>query len=313
MSASGFDNPRIEQEEKLFVPPDMADEVWNFLHQRYVVDTERLHQLDPLFTSYYNEEQFADVYYDTPSLQLYAMKSGVRHRRRLNLTDPTNAKSGRELMQIKLNNISSNALERGEIKYAIEYPTKWSDAEDHHPMLGIVKRSHRQPFKARLEALGLDPYSMRPILTVHDRRTRIYIKRDGQPFMSISLDRVHSNIWWAKATFVEIEPELGEIVFTDADPATRKYMESILAQVVTEIREKFPYIQSNLTPKYNKSFDQMWAQLPFLKLLVRANLLTTQAMWMTLLAAALGAAALYWFLRRLRLAPLLVPRLRTGQ
>ena len=293
MSAAGFDNQRIEQEEKLYVPLDKAEEVWNFLYQQYVVDVSHLRSLDSLLTSYSDQEQFTDVYYDTPTLQMYGMQSGVRHRKRVNLTNPNDRKSGRELMQIKLNHITSNKLERGEIKYAIEYPTQLNDRLDRHPMLGIIKKSHRPLFMARLAGIGVDAVSMRQVLTVHDLRTRVYMLRDNKPFISISFDRVHSNIWWANADFVEIEPELNEIAFTDADPQMRKYMESVLAKIVTEVREKFPYVQSNLTPKYNKSFDQMHAQLPFLRLLVRANLLSAEAMWATILAAGLcmlGAA-----------------------
>jgi hypothetical protein len=228
MSASGFDNMRIEQEEKLFVPLEIADEALAFLKHRYVEDKGRIAELDPLFTTYVHVEDFTDVYYDTPSLQLLAMQSGVRHRTRVNLTDPDHRKSGRELMQIKLNNITSNTLERGEIKFAIEHRLP-KTAEDAHPMLGIVKPGHRELFKQRLVGIGLDPQAMRPVLTVRDLRTRVYFNRDDKPFMSISFDQASSKLLWAEYRFVEIEPELNEIGFTDADPEMRRYMESVLA------------------------------------------------------------------------------------
>jgi hypothetical protein len=272
MSAAGFDNMRIEQEEKLFVPMEIADEVLAFLKARYVDDKAHLAELDPAFTSSYADEDFTDVYYDTPSLQLLATQSGVRHRTRVNLTNPEDRKSGRELMQIKVNQISSNALERGEIKFAIEHLRRPVTPEDTHPMLGIVKKEHRDLFKKRLVDLGLDPQSMRVVLTVRDLRTRVYVMRDGQPFMSVSFDQVRSNLLWAETRFVEIEPELNEIAFTDADPETRRYMESVLARIVAEIRAEFPQIQSNLTPKYCKAFFGLEAQIPMLRRLVATNL-----------------------------------------
>ena len=271
MSASGFDNMRIEQEEKLFVPLDISPKVWTWLEQHYVKSAEAIRALDPLFTSYANDEDFTDVYYDTPSLQLLASQSGVRHRSRVNLTNPEDRKSGRELMQIKVNNISSNALERGEIKFAIEHKRP-ATPEDTHPMLGIVKKEHRDLFKKRLVEIGLDPQSMRVVLTVRDLRTRVYIKRDGKPFMSISFDQARSNLLWGEYHFVEIEPELNEIGFTDASPEMRRYMESILHVIVGEIRAEFPQIESNLMPKYGKSFYALEAQIPFLRTLVRTNL-----------------------------------------
>jgi hypothetical protein len=272
MSAAGFDNMRIEQEEKLFVPMEIKDEVLAYLKLRYVDDKANLAELDPAFTSYYADEDFTDVYYDTPGLQVLAAQNGVRHRTRVNLTNPEDRKSGRQLMQIKVNHLTSNALERGEIKFAIEHLRRPATPEDTHPMLGIVKKEHRELFKKRLVDLGLDPQSMRVVLTVRDLRTRVYILRDESPFMSISFDQVRSKLLWAETRFVEIEPELNEIAFTDADPETRRYMESVLAQIVAEIRAEFPQIQSNLTPKYCKAFFGLEAQMPFLRRLVAMNL-----------------------------------------
>jgi len=277
--AHGFDTVRVEQEDKLLVPFELRDEVWAYLKQRFVDDQEFVRSLDPKVVGSWSEELFHDTYYDTPSLQLYAKKSGVRHRRRENLSNPDDAKSGRELMQIKLNDISSNALERAEIKFEIEYPSEKKSALDSHPLLGIVKPSHRGPFEKRLTELGLDPLSMRPILTVADLRRRVYLKRDGQPFISVSFDRASASVWWGTSEFCEIEPELNEIAFTEADADMRKYMESVLAKIVGDIQQRFPAIRQDLTPKYNKSFDRIEESLPFLRTLVRFGLQSTQGMW----------------------------------
>ena len=300
-SATGYNNLRIEQEDKLLLPLDKADEVWKFLYERYIVDIEALKKLDSLFTSYFNEEQFTDTYFDTPDLKLLSMQSGVRHRRRINLTDPNDEKSGRELMQIKINDISQNVLERGEIKFKIKHPTKMESPEEKHPMLGIVKPSQREDFKQRLNALGLDPFSMQPILTVHDSRRRIYIKRDSKPFMSISLDIASAHILWAKTQFVEIEPELNEIVFTEANHETKKHMETILQKIMTEIKQRFTYIETNWTPKYKKSFNYLEAQLPFLRFLVRWNLHTMRSLLASMFIAlvVIGGSS-YFALHKLR-------------
>ena len=270
--AHGYDKMRIEQEDKLLVPMEIKDAVWEYLRTRLTEDKEFLASLDPLFTATWNEELFHDTYFDTPSLQLHAMQSGVRHRKRENITNPDDVKSGRELMQIKLNDISSNELERAEIKYDIDRMPKRDTPEGRHPTLGRVKEEHRKPFKDRLEAIGLDPQSMQPILTVVDVRRRVYLKKNGNAFMSISFDQVQCDLLWAHVEFCEIEPELNEIGFTEADEATRTYMESVLAKVVGDIRAKFPEIQQVLTPKYNKSFDRLEAEIPMLRTLVKVGL-----------------------------------------
>jgi hypothetical protein len=300
-SAAGFNRLRVEQEGKLLVPLERAEEVWNFLHDRYVMDSAALKELDPLFASYCNDEQFTDTYFDTPDLKLLALESGVRHRRRINLTNPDDTKSGRELMQIKLNDLSQNAPERGEIKFEIKRPANKQSPEDNHPMLGMVKSSQREAFKQRLKEIGLDPFSMKPVLTVRDFRKRIYITRDRKPFMSLSFDTASSVMWWAETKFVEIEPELNEIVFTEADPATKQYMETILHTLTSEIQQQFPFIDNDLTPKYNKSFHNLETQLPCLRFLVRWNLHPAQnVLALLFITAFVIAAGGYFIMYQLR-------------
>lgn len=271
-TAAGFNKLRVEREDKLQVPVDKADEVWAFLEERYVKDTANLKRMDPLFSSYWHLEEFWDTYFDTPDVKLLAIKSGVRHRRRINHSDPSHVKSGRQLLQVKVNDPDPASLNRGEYKYAIEPPQKIKSFDDEHPVLGMVKRSQREDLKARLTNLGIDVYALRPVLTVHDMRSRIYIKKAGQPFMSISFDRADTRLWWMQHHFIEIEPELNEIPYTDGSAETRTYMEEVLDQVVSDIRGRFPEIQQDLTPKYNKSFLALQERFSLFPFLVRTKL-----------------------------------------
>ncbi|MDD5422733.1 MAG: hypothetical protein PHT32_04855, partial [Candidatus Omnitrophica bacterium] len=208
---------------------------------------------------------------DTTALTFYALKNGVRHRRRVNLSDPNDRKSGRELVQIKINNISDNVLARGELKFDVKQPAVIKDADDRHPLLGLIRRDERDDFKNKLKAFKADPYAMRPIVTVHDIRKRIYLEKDGKPFLSISLDRVDAGVMWVKARFIEIEPELNEITFTEADPAGKNYMQKIEKELIDDIEFHLPYVKSNLTPKYNKSVDRISEKLPFFKQVLGAG------------------------------------------
>jgi hypothetical protein len=94
--------------------------------------------------------------------------------------------------------------------------------------------------------------------------------------MSISHDQASSGLLWAKHNWVEIEPEANEIAFTEGDPATRGYMTKINLQITNMIKERFPEIQTNLTPKYNKAFQAFEGQIPQLRSLVRANMDRTE-------------------------------------
>lgn len=278
-SAHGFDTLRIEEEDKLWVPLEIEEQVWEFLNARFIADKDFLRTLDPDFVTRNSTEAFRDEYFDTPQLELYGQQSGCRHRSRFNLTNDADRKSGRELMQLKLNHVDAkNPLMRGELKYEIRYPTQIETPEDSHPMLGIVKPSQRDAIKQRLAEVGVDATSVRPVVTVNDTRRRIYFDKKGQTTFSITLDHVTSRVWWASTTFCEIEPELNEIAFTEADAPTRARMEAMLTQVVGEICTKFPVIHRNLTPKYNKTFDAIEAKLPFLRFLVRHDLTSSGVM-----------------------------------
>ncbi len=272
-----FENVRIEQEDKILVPEGKADEVWKYITERYL-NQEHVKTLDPEFSTYHHDEQFEDRYFDTPDLFMLGKKSGIRHRKRENLTDPTDRKDGRELVQIKLNNISDNPLERAEIKFDVEYPLYREGKENTHPLIGVIKESDRRAFFTETAKLGIDPFSLRPVVTLHNLRRRVYFKKGDQPFMSISFDYVNSNVWWAKANFVEIEPELNEEQFTAASPETRRYMEEKLHLLMTDLKTKFPYLQTNLTPKYNKTFERIEHALPFFRFLVQIYFHTVEGM-----------------------------------
>lgn len=295
---SGFNELRIEQEDKLLVPLDMVDEVWAFLVKRYVDDKAHVQAMDPTFTTSWQLEEFWDIYFDTPDFDLRKRQSGIRHRIRYNLSDPDHKKSGRQLLQVKVNNISDNELDRGEIKFKIRSSEDMnSTMDDEHPLIGLIEAEQRPMFIERLKSLDLDAYSMRPVLTVHDMRSRVYFVRNGEPFMSVSFDQVDVRVWWTTVRFVEIEPELSEVEYTHADATTKAYMESVLKRVVDEVRAAFPAIQQDLTPKYNKAFDAVEAELPFFTLLVQLDIADDNGLVSTIVVliaiAGLVAATLH--------------------
>lgn len=263
---------RIEQEVKLLVPQEKTNEVWTWLRENYIENQEAISRLDPSITAYTNEENFKDNYFDTPELQLLKKQNSVRHRQRENLTNPEDRKSGRELVQIKLSNISDDQLNRGEYKYEVDLAK--GPAPDKNILIGIIKKGkQRDDFINRLLELEIKPDSLRPILILNDSRQRIYFEKDAKPYISISLDQVTATRLWAKVQFTEIEPELNEITYTENDEAGKKEMENINQQIIASIKQQFPEIVTDLTPKYNKAFDGLEKKIPGLRWLIRWGLL----------------------------------------
>lgn len=266
---------RLENEDKLVVPDDKVEEVWIYLLDRLVNDKTFIKSLDPGLDSYWYDELFADIYFDTPDLIMLKRQSGIRYRRRENLTNPEHDKSGRELLQIKLNDVDRNALNRGEIKFNISQNVNLKTQDDMHPVLGRLKAADRAEFKQLMSQLGLgiDPYSLDQVLVLEQRRRSIYIPRSGADFISIRLDEVTSELLWADWYHVEIEPELNEVPYTAAGDRERAYMESINEMIIADILRQFPYVQQDLTPKYNKAFEYFEAKIPMLRFLIKNKLL----------------------------------------
>lgn len=279
---------RVEQEDRFMVPKEKKREVWDFLYTHYVLDQSELKKWNPDFSSSQADEKFVDVYFDTPHFELLQAESSVRHRKRINLTNPDDRKSGRELLQIKIGDVSENEQERGEYKFDINHFNESSLARG-HPVIDIVDSDQQTHFIETLMSNGFDVYEMNPVLTVHDLRKRIYLRRESEDFISISFDDVWSQVLWAKIDFLEIEVELNEVTFTRADEEKKKYMEETAKRISAQIQEKFPFIKRDLTPKYNKVFSRLEGKLPFFRFLIKINLHRPEN-WLVVLSLLVAVA-----------------------
>ena len=271
-SPGNYNTLRIENEGKLVVPVDKIEEVWKYLLERFVNDKSFIKSLDPDLDSYWYDEYFVDVYFDSPDLKMLDKKSSVRYRRRVNLSDSGNRKSGRELVQIKLSGIDGNIFNRGEFKFPVKPYNSFKTEDDIHPLIGLIDRQNRADFKEKAVCLGLDPYSLRAILTIEQRRRSIYILHKGEAFISMRLDDDSSKLLWSKWHHVEIEPELNEIPYTQGDIDSREAMQKINQKIMDDITNKFPYIKMDLTPKYNKAFEYFQKRIPLLRFLIKIKI-----------------------------------------
>lgn len=252
----GGDNTlRIENEYKLSVPQEKTEAVWTYLTERYGNDHSFLKDIDAGFKATLSEENFVDTYYDTQEYDLLSKQSGIRHRRRYMPNDPDNKKNGRELIQIKLNHLDDNELNRGEYKFKVKHYDKAKGLDDAYPLVKLVRREDRDAFKERLKELGYNPYQFTEVLTLNQRRRRVYITLNDEAFATITLDEVSSKKWWQKADFTEIEMELNEVGYTEADETYREKMETINASLKDDLLQTFPDIRQDQTPKYNKTYN----------------------------------------------------------
>lgn len=256
---------RIENEDRLIVPSERLKEVWEYLKAQYVDDTAKLDAIKFGLEARASEEIFTDVYYDTPNLKMLNTQAGLRHRRRINLADKDDPKNNQELIQIKVSGGGRPAIERTELKFSVN-ESVLGQSQGRLPLSKIVEPAELDSLKQELRLVGADLPSLRTTLTLRDYRRRVYITDKRQPFISFSLDDVRVNYLWGEVAFAEIEIELNEVTYTEADDGYRQIMHDAGQQITNDLREHFPFLERDLTPKYNKAFNQLSKQLPWLRL-----------------------------------------------
>ena len=295
-TANGVNVLRIESEAKLRVPLEATESVWAWLQQRYA-DCSWLDRDGARFSAVLGDELFEDVYFDTPSLQLLATDSGIRHRSRIVKSGGAMHKDGRQLLQIKINRGDNTGLDRGEIKYSVNPGGRTPDAQ--HQVLGLVDQDEREDCIRRITESGVDPYALRPVLRVDQVRRRVYLNDQQGAMATLTLDECSLREWGVRRNWTEIEIELNEIRYTEADEARRAWMKQLVTDVQADLQRQFPAILQDQTPKYTKAFRMMeqGAMVPIRPMIARG--VRSEAFFVgiwVVLAAALGTG--FFFVRR---------------
>lgn len=299
---------RIEHEVKLKVPLEQIEDVWQWLNDRYS-DTTWLDRNGRAFSTTFGDEDFIDLYFDTPELTLLKQKSGTRHRTRYVNSGPATAKHGRELLQIKLNRQDITGLARSEIKFKVVYDAGVNSKQDLHPhsVLGLVDPADRPELRTQFDKLDINVDRVRPILILNQNRRRVYVNDQDGAIATLTLDLCSTQSWGTDLRWGEMEMELNEIRYTEADTAGRAMMEAISEQMRNDLLKAFPQIKQDQTPKYNTSFEAInastWLSLPWL---IRHDLypsdITVIILLLTILSVGLGIIIWRYRARRHRLA-----------
>ena len=254
------DSVRIEDDFNLAYPAGKSDEIVEYLKGKYIDDQSFAQNLGPEYSSSYGDEDFTDQYFDTRKLDLHKRKAGLRYRARVDRADPGKRK---ELVQLKLSgddkfSDAGNTGSRNEIKFDVS---------------GLAEALEIKEFRDAIKQLGLDPYGLKPILTIEQHRRRIYLNRDSETFISFSVDDAKSRRWWARAEFSQMEVELNELAYTGASAEERERMQEIRVAMIRDLREKFPYLENDNTIKYTKMFDLLVKRLPFMRFFIKIGIM----------------------------------------
>ncbi len=248
---------RIENEIKITIPIEDFNEIYSYLQDNYNTENFFLHKMDSNFSVTFAEDLIIDQYYDNEKMQLLNGRDGIRHRKRSVLSNPEDEKHGRELMQIKIDSVGDNPLSRGEIKYKVKHYRKKEAEFDSHDFLGVIDREDRYRAILELKRFGIEPLDLFPTIKIEQNRKRVYVSYEQNPLMTVTLDSVTSTYKRETSTFIELELEINENLYTQSDSIKRQELESYSTMIFEDLKTNFPKIKQDQTPKYNKAFAQL--------------------------------------------------------
>ena len=276
----GTNAARVDSQITLKIPEGKAQEVFSYIKETYAGNNDLLKNAFPALDLKGQEKidiiEFTDEYFDTPNLDLYRNKNSVRHRHRLNTTDPNDRKSGRELIQMKVTPPGRFDM-RTELKFKVEKKLKnqlkRKDLDNNNQLLRFVNINSRANFKDALTKVGIDPYSLRLIITNHQRRSRVYVNWGNENTFSFSVDEYEATLLGLKASACSVDVGRCEKPYTAANEAKRKVMRDVTDFMVADLKTHFPELEQNNEDKYNILLHQILAQLPCLEFLIKWNLI----------------------------------------
>jgi hypothetical protein len=185
---------RIEYEIKLRLPLEQIDDVRDWLVVRYK-DVSWLNDEGYRYVAEFGDEDFTDTYFDTPDLMILSENNGIRHRMRTVHSGPAIEKDDRQLIQLKLDRGDATGTARSEIKFNVSSGDDRKGAYDSHPLVCLVKNNEVGKFKTTLYTRNINPYKLKPLLTLNQNRRRIYLSDQKGAFATLTVDLVSTRSW----------------------------------------------------------------------------------------------------------------------
>ncbi len=240
----GGGRARIESEYKLAVLPERVDALWAYLEEDFREEAKLL--LDSTYTVQSSEELFIDQYFDTEDAILYEKEAGLRYRQRYKGDSLM-----KRLVQLKLPGLDSTGVARKEIKFDWYEKVKKSDRQAMHSFWRVIRPGDREEVDFHLANFGITGSELKPVVKMKQLRRRIYMQQNGEPILTITLDKA-SSYYFPYSTFYEMELELNEIRYTQSTEVERQRMEALNTGIKRQLLTRFPSLVQDQTPKYNK-------------------------------------------------------------
>ena len=235
---------RIESEYKIAVPAEEAEEVWTYLQTAF--GKNELQILPTACQTSTSVEVFHDTYFDDVDKSLLGFKAGARYRQRY-----INDSLVKSLIQLKVPTQDELGVAREEHKFSPEADRDITDRTGLHPILKHIKQKDLSDVDLVLGQFGTSARKMTESIKLNQIRKRVYVSDERGALMTFTLDEV-SSFYFPYTSFVELELELNEIRYTDADIIEQESLEEMNAKAKQALFDRFDNLKQDQTPKYNK-------------------------------------------------------------
>ena len=243
---------RIESEYKIAVPAEEVEEVWTYLQTAFGKNESQI--LPEGAQTSTSVEVFHDTYFDDVDKSLLSYKAGNRFRQRY-----INDSLVKSLIQLKVPTQDALGVAREEYKFSPEANRDITDRTGLHPFLKHIKQKDLSDIDLVLGQFGTSARKMTESIKLEQTRKRVYVNDDRGALMTFTLDEV-SSFYFPYTSFVELELELNEIRYTDAEVMEQKSLEEMNAKAKQALFDRFDNLVQDQTPKYNKMYNALAKQ-----------------------------------------------------
>jgi hypothetical protein len=159
-------------------------------------------------------------------------------------------------------------------------------------LLRLIRGGDRPLLDSVLTGLQVNSRDLRPVLTLHQNRRRLYLRDRGNDLAVISLDAVTTED--GQTGFYELELALDEPAYTRAKATQRQRLHHLIGLLQLDLSGRFPVLRQDQTPKYNTLYNLLHQGR------IRPRLYNLAWLGVGLLV---GGVCLYLFLTRNQPAP----------
>lgn len=235
---------RLESEYKLDIQSQDVEPLWDFIKTNYAQENFTIDDLT--LQGEESIEVFIDKYFDLEDGSFSEAEISLRHRKRFK-----NDTLLKELVQLKTP-FSKDKVVRNEIKFDVKKKKNLNDLSNRHPFLKLLSGEDRDRMSFHLAEFKVRPEQIQESLKLKQTRKRIYIKDvRGESIATITLDEVN-NFSFPFQEYAELELELNEIRYTEADEKERARMNALNENIKTSLSDKFPNLKVDQRSKYRK-------------------------------------------------------------